>query len=169
MEGGIGVARLAQVLDGVLGWTLAALKWLAIAIGLLLCLQWPLRDFVRAYSRETNDLGQWLFALYVAAAVTAATRAGTHLAVDTLAKRYPARTRRLLAHIGNLVALGPWAILILVTATPPIVASISHLERFQDTGNPGYFVIKASLWLLAGAVLVSIALDFLGRDGEGGR
>jgi TRAP-type mannitol/chloroaromatic compound transport system permease small subunit len=163
------MAQLARLLDGVLGRTLSALKWLAIPIGLALCLQWPLRDFAKAYSRETNDLGQWLFALYVAAAVTAATRAGTHLAVDTLAKHYSARTRRLLRHICNLVALGPWALLILVTATPPIVASISHLERFQDTGNPGYFIIKASLWLMAGAVLLSIALDFLAADGEGDR
>jgi TRAP-type mannitol/chloroaromatic compound transport system permease small subunit len=166
---GVGVALLARLLDGVLGRTLSALKWLAIPISLMLFLQWPLRDYVRAYSREANDLGQWLFALYVAAAVTAATCAGTHLAVDTLAKRYSARTRRLLVHICNLVALGPWALLILATGTPPILASISHWERFPDTGNPGYFIIKASLWLMAGAVLVSIALDFLGRDGEGDR
>jgi TRAP-type mannitol/chloroaromatic compound transport system permease small subunit len=163
------VALLARLLDGVLGRTLAILKWLAIPIGLMLFLQWPLRDYVKAYSREANDLGQWLFALYVAAAVTAATRAGTHLAVDTLAKRYRARTRRVLVHICNLVALGPWAILILVTGTPPILASISHWERFPDTGNPGYFIIKASLWLMAGMVLLSIALDLLGRKREGDR
>ena len=106
---GVGVARLGRLLDWVLGRTLSTLKWLAIPIGLLLFLQWPLRDYVKAYSREANDLGQWLFALYVAAAVTAATRAGTHLAVDTLAKRYSARTRRRLRHICNLVALAPWA------------------------------------------------------------
>jgi hypothetical protein len=29
--------------------------------------------------RRANDLGQWLFALYVAASVVATTRAGTHL------------------------------------------------------------------------------------------
>jgi len=166
---GVGVAGFARLLDGVLGRALSVLKWLAIPIGLMLFLQWPLRDYFKAYSREANDLGQWLFALYVAAAVTAATRAGTHLAVDTLAKRYRVRARRLLVHVCNLVALGPWATLILVTATPPIVSSIGHLERFPDTGNPGYFIIKASLWLMAGAVLVAIALDFLEGDGEGDR
>src|SRR5204862_2531632 len=166
---GSGVAGLARLLDGVLGRTLSALEWLAIPIGLMLFLQWPLRDYVQAYSREANDLGQWLFALYVAAAVTAATRAGTHLAVDTVAKRYRPRTRRLLRHICNLVALGPWALLILVMGTPPIVASISHLERFPDTGNPGYFIVKVALWLMAGAVLLSIALDFRAADSEGDR
>jgi TRAP-type mannitol/chloroaromatic compound transport system permease small subunit len=107
-----------------------------------------------------------LFALYVCAAVTAATRAGTHLAVDTLAKRYSKRTRRILVHVCNLVALAPWAVLVLVTATPPILASLSHWERFPDTGNPGYFIVKASLWLMAGMVLVSIVLDLIGGDGE---
>src|ERR1043165_7245616 len=102
------------MLGETVGRILSVLKWLAIPIRLLLFLQWPLREYFQAYSREASDLGQWLFALYVAAAVTAATRAGSHLAVDTLAKRYSARTRRFLVHIGNLVALGPWAILILV-------------------------------------------------------
>ena len=69
------------------------------------------------------------------------------------------------------VALEPMRsrLLILAMGTPPIVASISHAERFPDTGNPGYFIVKAALWLMAGAVLVSIALDLLGRDGEGDR
>ena len=154
--------RLGGLLDAVLRLTLSALQWLAIPISLLLFLQWPLRDYVQAYSREANDLGQGLFALYVAAAVTAATRAGTHLAVDTLAKRYPARVRRLLARVCNLVALGPWAIFVIAAASPMIIASIDHWERFPDTGNPGYFMVKASLWLLAGAVLASIAIELMG-------
>jgi TRAP-type C4-dicarboxylate transport system permease small subunit len=159
------VDRLAELLDAVLSLMLSALKWLAIPISLLLFLQWPLRDFFQVYSREANDLGQWLFALYVAGAVTAATRAGTHLAVDTLAKRYPLWLRRLLARVCDVVALGPWALFVLAAGTPMIVSSIGHWERFPDTGNPGYFIIKASLWLMAGAVLASIALGLL-RAGD---
>ena len=56
-----------------------------------------------------------------------------------------------------------------MTRTREIPSAISHAERFPDTGNPGYFIVKAALWLMAGAVLVSIALDLLGRDGEGDR
>jgi TRAP-type C4-dicarboxylate transport system permease small subunit len=160
------VERLAVLLDAALSLTLSGLKWLALPISLLLFLQWPLRDFFQVYSREANDLGQWLFALYVAGAVTAATRAGTHLAVDTVAQRYPRWLRRRLAHGCNVVALGPWALFVLATGTPTIVASIAHWERFPDTGNPGYFILKASLWLLAGAVLASIALALL-RAGDG--
>src|SRR5882672_1119180 len=104
----------------------------------MLCLQWPLRDFVKAYSREANDLGQWLFALYVAASVTAAIRAGTHLATDAVAWRYSVRARRILSHLCNLLALAPWTLFILVNATPKILTSMVGWERFADTGNPGY-------------------------------
>ena len=77
-----------QRLDRLIGRVIAAAQWLALPLVLLLFLQWPLRDIVRAYSREANDLGQIIFALFVAVSVTAATRAGTHLAADTLAQRY---------------------------------------------------------------------------------
>jgi TRAP-type C4-dicarboxylate transport system permease small subunit len=157
------------MLDEIVGRILSVLKWLAIPISLLLFLQWPLREYFQAYSREANDLGQWLFALYVAAAVTAATRAGTHLAVDTLAKGYSARVRRRLRLVCDLVALAPWAILVIATSLAPISASIGHLERFPVTGNPGYFIVTASLWLMAALVLTSIALDFIAPDREGRR
>ena len=65
---------LRRLLDGVIGVVLGGLKWLVVPLSLLLFLQWPLRELVHGYSREANDLGQWLFALYVASSVTAATR-----------------------------------------------------------------------------------------------
>src|SRR5262244_3699314 len=95
--------RLDRALSRVLG----VFKWLALPISLLLFLQWPLREYFQAYSREANDLGQWLFALYVAASVTSATRAGTHLASDAVARHYRPATRRLLSHLCNVLALAP--------------------------------------------------------------
>ena len=47
---------------------------LAVPLALLLFAQWPLRDVVQAYSRQTNDWAQILFAVYVAVAITAARR-----------------------------------------------------------------------------------------------
>ena len=81
---------------------------------LLLFLQWPLRDIVRGYSRQANDLGQIIFALLVAVSVTAATRAGTHLAADTLAQRYSARTRHRLKQLGAAIGMLPWALFVFV-------------------------------------------------------
>ena len=152
---------LGHRLDRILSSVLSCLKWLALPISLLLFLQWPLREYVHAYSREANDLGQWLFALYVAASVTAASRAGTHLATDALARHYPAATRRFLAQAGNLLALVPWALCILITATPPILRSLGQLERFPETGNPGYFLIKLALWVLAIGILATSIVDLV--------
>jgi TRAP-type mannitol/chloroaromatic compound transport system permease small subunit len=143
-----------------LGRTLDVLKWLVLPIGLLLFLQWPLRDAIRGYSREANDLGQWLFALYVAASVTAATLAGGHLAADALARRYGPRTRRARSRGGSLAVLLPWALFVAVSARPTILSSVQHLERFPDTGNPGYFIVKLALWFMVGLMLLAIALDF---------
>jgi TRAP-type mannitol/chloroaromatic compound transport system permease small subunit len=160
------VQALRRLLRAVLTTTLAALKWLVLPLGLLLFLQWPLRELVHGYSREANDLGQWIFALYVAASVTAATLAGTHLAADAVARHYSPRVRRLLMRFGQLVALAPWAIFVSVAAWPLISSSVRHWEGFPDTANPGYFIVKLSLWLLTGLMLAAILLDVLGGTDE---
>jgi TRAP-type C4-dicarboxylate transport system permease small subunit len=73
-------------LDRLIATIIAAAQWLALPLILLLFLQWPLRDIVHAYSSQANDLGQIVFALYVAVSISAATRAGTHLAADAMAQ-----------------------------------------------------------------------------------
>jgi TRAP-type C4-dicarboxylate transport system permease small subunit len=159
------VQKLGWLLSRALDRTLSGLRWLVLPVGLLLFLQWPLRDFVQLYSRQANDLGQLLFALFVAASVTASTRAGSHLATDAIARHYSQRARRILLHLCNLLALAPWAIFILVSASPRIWSSARGLENFPDTGNPGYFVVKLSLWLMAVMILVDVVVELIaGRD-----
>ena len=138
---------------------LAAAKWLALPIVTLLFLLWPLRSILGLYSREANDLGQWLFALYIAASITAATRAKTHLAADTIARNYSDATRQWLARAGALLGLMPWSIIVLVTGWPIVRDSIVLFERFPDTGNPGYFVVKIALLLLASLILIEGAIE----------
>jgi len=152
---------MLDYLDRFVDAVLAAAKWLALPVVTLLFLQWPLRDIVHAYSRETNDLGQWLFALYVAASVTAATRANTHLAADTIARRYPPLWRDRLARAGALFGLIPWSIVVLVTSRKIVLDSVAELERFPDSFNPGYFIIKLALWLLALLVLIEGVIELL--------
>jgi TRAP-type mannitol/chloroaromatic compound transport system permease small subunit len=157
---------LRKLLEG----TLRALSWLVIPLSFLLFLQWPLREVVHGYSREANDLGQCLFAIYVAASVTAATLGGTHLAADALARHYPERVRMLLLRFGQLLALAPWAIFVALSARSPVLLSVRSLEGFPDTANPGYFIVKAALWLLAAAILLAIVVDtFGGRAGDDSR
>ena len=148
-----------RCLDRLIGTVVAAAKWLALPLIILLFLQWPLRDLLRGYSREANDLGQVVFALFVAVSITAATRAGTHLAADLLARRYSAATRRRLHRVGAAVGLLPWALLLLIAGRSAVVTSVQQLESFQDSGNPGYFLVKLALWVMAAAVLGQSVVD----------
>jgi TRAP-type mannitol/chloroaromatic compound transport system permease small subunit len=146
-------------LDRLIGRVIAAAKWLALPLIVLLFLQWPLRDFLHRYSREANDLGQVAFALFVAVSVTAATRAGTHLAADVLAQRYSARVRQRLNQVGSALGLLPWALFVLIAGKTTVVSSIHDLESFQDSGNPGYFLVKLALWALAVLILGQSIVD----------
>jgi TRAP-type mannitol/chloroaromatic compound transport system permease small subunit len=146
-------------LDRVIAGTIESAQWLALPLILLLFLQWPLRDIFRSYSREANDLGQILFALFVAVSVTAATRAGTHLAADAVAQRYSPRLRHNISKFGALIGLTPWALFILFASKQTVISALRLHETFADTGNPGYFVIKLALWLMAVMILAQAVLD----------
>src|ERR1041385_6337818 len=129
------MTRLIGGLDRLVAAILSGGKWLLLPLVALLFLQWPLRDIVRAYSRDANDLGQWLFALYVAMAFTAATRAHTHLAADALARHYSERTRLLLARLIALLGLIPWSLYVIIGGANLVVPSLMALEAFADTYN----------------------------------
>ena len=153
------MAGFWRALDRIVEGIVRAGSVLVLAVGLLLFLQWPLREVVQAYSREANDLAQCLFALYVSIAITSATRRRAHLASDILAQRYSQRTRRTLARAGALFVLVPWSLFILYAAWPMTAQSVRQLEAFPETFNPGYFVLKIALLLAALLVLVQALLD----------
>ena len=141
------------LLDRILRVITAASLVLVLPISLLLFLQWPLRDLLQAYSREANDLAQWLFALYVSVAITYATRMGTHLAANSLARRYSPAAQARLNRFASLFVLLPWSAFVLYAVAPMIWQSVAELERFPETFNPGYFIVKAAVGLLALLVL----------------
>ncbi|MGN6749999.1 MAG: TRAP transporter small permease subunit [Xanthobacteraceae bacterium] len=150
-----------RLLDQFVDFLVAAAKWLALPIVTLLFLQWPLRSIVGLYSREANDLGQWLFAFYVAVSITAATRAKTHLAADTISRGYSDTTRRWLARAAAAFGLVPWSIIVLITGWSIVRNSTLLLERFPDTGNPGYFIVKLALLVLALLVLIEGTIEIV--------
>ncbi len=132
---------------------------LVIPLSLLLFLQWPLRDLLGKYSREANDLGQILFAFYVSLAVSYATRQGTHLAADSLARQYAPALRATLQRVAGLLVLLPWSLFILYASAGSVWSSLVELEHFSETFNPGYFLIKLCIWLLALLVCAQALLD----------
>ena len=135
---------------------------LALPLAALLFAQWPLRDLVAAYSSQANDFAQILFALYMAVAVTAATRDGTHLAAGHALDEHtkpPARWRTW----ALLACTAPWALFMLWSSAPSVWQSLRHLERFGETLNPGFFVIRLALWLMVVLILIDAVLTALPR------
>jgi len=151
--------RALAILDRCIAAVLGAGMVLVLPVSLLLFLQWPLRDLVQAYSREANDAAQLLFAFYVAAAISYASRRGVHLSTDALAQRFRPATRSRLARFASACVLAPWAAFVLYSSTPMVAQSLRQLEAFPETYNPGYFAVKLALWLLALLVLLQALLD----------
>lgn len=131
---------------------------LALAVTLLLCLQWPLRDAVAAGATQANDLAQWLFALYVAVAVRHAGRRGAHLIARPDLACATGRSGAL-RRLGAALCVLPWSLFVAVSAWPTVATSVRGLERFPETADPGYFAIKAALLLLALLLALQSALD----------
>jgi TRAP-type mannitol/chloroaromatic compound transport system permease small subunit len=156
--------RAALALERVLDRITDAVAWLVLPLALLLFLQWPLRDGVGAYSRQANDIAQWLFALYVAFAVRAATRQRAHLAAGLVTAHHASRWRRRIDRYGEAILVLPWAVFVLVAGAPSTWRSLASLEAFPDTSNPLYFVIRCSAWLLALAVLLQAVVGLLVAD-----
>ena len=150
---------LLDSVDRALARLIGAGRWLVLPVALILFLQWPLRDFIRAGSREANDLGQWIFALYVSLAMTFATRERTHLAVDAITHGYSPRLRATIDRWGSLVCVVPWAAFMIWTIWPTALRSVVGLEKFPETFNPGYFLIKVAAVLLAVLVLLQALID----------
>jgi TRAP-type mannitol/chloroaromatic compound transport system permease small subunit len=147
--------------DQALGRAVAAGRWLVLPVALILFLQWPLRDFVQWGSREANDLGQWIFALYVSLAMTFATRERAHLAVDAIAHDYPPGVQAAIARWGTFLFVAPWTLFMIWTVQPTVRHSLMALERFPETNNFGYFLIKVAALLLAVLALLQVVLDLL--------
>ena len=135
--------------------------WGVLPLVLLLFAQWPLRDLVGAWSRQANDTAQWLFALYVALAVRAATHGRAHMAAGLFVGRYPLRWQRRLARCGEALAVLPWTAFVLFAAAAPAWHSLLAREAFPDTGNPLYFLIRFSVLLLALLMALQALVDLL--------
>src|ERR1700751_692386 len=129
-----------DAMDRALGRLIEAGRWLVLPVALILFPQWPLRDFVQWGSREANDLGQWIFALYVSLAVTFASRERAHLAIDAIAHDYPLRVRRFIGRWGTLACVVPWLIFMIWATWPIAQSSTALLEKFPETLNRGYFL-----------------------------
>jgi TRAP-type C4-dicarboxylate transport system permease small subunit len=153
--------RTARSLAAALDLATRIGAWLVLPLILLLFAQWPLRDLVGAWSRQANDTAQWLFALYVALAVRAATRGRAHMSAGLFVGRYPERWQRRLARCGEALAVLPWSGFVLFAAAAPAWHSLVAREAFPDTGNPFYFLIRISVLSLALLMALQALVDLV--------
>lgn len=146
----------------------ALAAWLALLLALLLFAQWPLREFLGAFSREANDLGQIIFALYAAVAVSAASKAKTHLAAHAGTDHATKNSDKKLAWRRWALALCvlPWAGFVLFAGAGSIWQSVMGLEKFPDTFHPGYFLIKFAGGLLCLLIIVDALQSLLSKDAD---
>lgn len=153
------LARAVSGVDKGLTRMTALFGLLVLPLAALLLAQWPLRELVQAYSRQANDAAQVLFALYVAVAVTAASRSHAHLAS---LQPHPSGAPRPRWHAWALLAcVTPWALFMLWASWPLVAASVASFERFGETLTPGYFVIKLAMALMLLLVLAEGLLELL--------
>ena len=162
------MTRLIGGLDRLVAAILSAGRWLLLPVVALLFLQWPLRGLGGAGPGGANYRGQWLSAFCGAGASTAAPRPHTYVAGDAIARHYSEKTRTRIARLGALLGLVPWALFVLIAGAKLVLPSLQALESFADTNNPGYFIVKLALWLLAGLMLMQAVVDILRpRDRSG--
>ena len=138
---------------------------LVFPLMLLLFAQWPLRDWVQKYSREANDMGQIVFSIYVAVAVSAASRAGVHLS-SSLELEGSAKPQRWRVWAVAACTV-PWAAFMVWAGWPLAFQSAAALEHFSETRSPGYFIIKLAMILLVLLVLFESLWQLMAKRRQG--
>jgi hypothetical protein len=58
---------------------------------------------------------------------------------------------------------------VLIAGKNIVISSVLGLEAFPDTANPGYFIVKIALWLLAGLMCVQALIDVFASRGRSSR
>ena len=86
---------------------------------------------------------------------------GAHLAADAFSQRYRPATRRRLLRIATAFVLVPLALVIIAAGAPAAWMSLLQLERFPETLNAGYFLVRLAALLLALLVLAQALVDLV--------
>ena len=121
-------------------------KSLSVAVALMLLLQWPLRVWIGHGSVEANDIGQWIFALYVAFAIGFTTQKNRHFTLGLVGQFK--KKQLLIDFLFISLGLIPWSFVILIFAIPKALDSILIQELFPETFNPYYWIIRTSIVIM---------------------
>ena len=137
-----GLARRCEAVVDAVGRTAA---WIVLAVVLLLFVQNPLREYVGRGQFFANDMGQLSHAAVFMIGVAYAWRLDRHVRVDLVYGDMSPRAKAIVNLLGTLFLLLPWLVLVAWDAVPTAMDSIRLVERFPETGSPGFFVMKSLL------------------------
>ena len=140
----------------------AFFAFLVVPLMFLLWVQWPLREFLHSGYREANDLGQIVFAYYLAVAVSVASISGTHLHV--LKKTSWINLHPSISVLPSAFLTLPWALLLSWYSLPLILQSFYEHEKFPESLMSGFYFLKAALIFLPVCIVISIFFRVLSKE-----
>ena len=153
--------RALHTFQKILHFCTNTVAWTVLVLAALLWLQWPLREWVQAYSRQANDFAQIFFALLAAASIAAASAADVHLSAHTGNPTNPNSPQVAWRRWALAACLLPWAIFMLWASAPQAWLALASFEKFGETLNPGFFIIKCAGVLMVVLILLQSLLHLL--------
>ena len=150
-------------LQKILKFCTNTIAWTVLVLAVLLWVQWPLREWVQAYSRQANDFAQIFFALLAAASIAAASAADVHLSAYTgnPTNPNPNSPQAAWRRWALAACVLPWALFMLWASAPQAWLALASFEKFGETLNPGFFIIKCAGVLMVVLILLQSLLQLL--------
>jgi TRAP-type mannitol/chloroaromatic compound transport system permease small subunit len=108
-----------------------------------------------------NDMGQLSHAVVFMIGVAYAWRWDRQVRVDLFYRGMGARAKAIVNLLGTAFLLLPWLAIVIWEAVPDAIDSVRLLERFPETGSPGFFVMKslvvafAAMMILQGVAVIA--------------
>ena len=155
--------RLASAIEAAVDLVGRVTAWLVLAVVFLLFVQNPLREYLGYGQFLTNDMGQLSHAAVFMIGVAYAWLWDRQVRVDLFYRTMSPRAKALVNLLGTVFLLLPWLALVTWDAVPSAIDSARLLERFPETGSPGFFVMKAVVVVFA-AMMTLQALAVIARS-----
>ena len=150
----IALERLAARLESWVDAVARTAAWLVLAVVFLLFVQNPLREYLGQGQFLANDMGQLSHATVFMIGIAYAWRWDRQVRVDLFYRGMGARPRAWINLLGTAFLLLPWLALVGWSEVPTAIQSVKLVERFPETGSPGFFVMN--LVVVAFVVLMAL-------------
>jgi len=146
--------QLANAIEAIIDRIGRVIAWLVLAVVFLLFVQNPLREYIGSGQFFANDMGQLAHAAVFMIGVAYAWCWDRQVRMDLFYRNMGPRTKAVVNLLGTVFLLLPWLALVTWNAVPTAIESVQIVERFPESGSPGFFILK--LLLVAFAATMSL-------------